>query len=486
MKKHHSIAYAFLFVLSILSFSKSQAQTCSGVISNGQNLVTNYDFTQVYSDWTHSPSYIEFTPCGSSCYSVPGRIYAGDNSIDFNQAFKTAGTTAIPDHSPSGDNMMLMVDGICTAGINLWSQSNIPLAANTNYYFSIWVTSLYNTSPYGTLQFNINGTSLPTTISAPGVIGQWVKYTAVWNSGLTPPATATISIQNTTTTGCQTAVDFAVDDITFTPGCDFGTPGPSPDLGPDFTICGKTVPFNINAGLTAAAAARPDITYNWYKNGVLQAAASGLGAGFYNYSVTSAGDYSVCVDSAGSCPKSDLLTITSSYSIDLGPDLVLCTPTTAVLDAVYTGPGVTYQWSLNASQITGATVRSYSVTTPGTYSVSVSDPICGIQTDNVVVTTTAAVPVNGTFCPVASGGTGSASLAVTGTGKYKWWDAYTGGTVVAKGSSYAPTGLTGAGPHTFYVEDTSTFKLTIGPPVTGNGFTNVANVNSNESKNLLV
>ena len=481
MKKSLSRAFAFVFFVSLISYQKSAAQLCSGTISNGQNLVTNYDFTQAYSDWTHDAAYSEFTPCGSSCYSVPGRIYAGNNSLDFNQAFKMADGSRIPDHSPSGDNMMLMVDGICNLGVNLWAQSNIPLAANTNYYFSIWVTSLSNTTPSGTLRFNINGNALPTTISAPGVVGQWVKYTAVWNSGLTPPATATISIQNTTTTGCQTAVDFAVDDITFTPGCDFGTPGPSPDLGPDFTICGKTVPFNINAGLSAAAAARPDITYTWYKNGILQT--TGLGPSFYNFSVNSAGTYSVCVDSAGSCPKSDIVTITNSYSIDLGPDVTLCSPVTTTLDAVYTGPGVTYQWFMNSNPIAGASGRTLTVTVAGNYSVTVTDPVCGVQSDAIVISSNAATPVNGTYCPSTGGVT---SLSVTGTGKYKWWTAPTGGTVVATGPSYTTPALSAPGPHTFYVEDTSTFKLTLGPPAVGNGFTNVTNISSNDSKNLLV
>jgi hypothetical protein len=467
------IALAFLLITD-----KAFSQTCSGTVSNGQNLVTNGDFSQGYTGWTHDPAYIEYTPC-SGCYSVPGRIYAGSNPNSFNNAFPNE-----PDHtSTSADNNFLMVDGICTEGINLFSQSNIPIAPNTNYYFTVWITSLSSTSPYGTLNFNINGVDLPTTISAPGTPGTWIKYTASWYSGLTPPATTSISIQNTTTTGCNTAVDFGIDDISFSPGCEFGGPGPLPDLGPDFSICGKTLPFNINPNFNAATAARADITYKWYKDGVLQT--TGLGPSFYNYSVSAPGTYTVCADSAGNCPKSDILNISNSFSIDLGPDLTLCNPITAALDAGYSGSGVTYQWYKNSVAINGETNKTLTVSNPATYSVDVTDPSCGVKSATITITTSAAVPNDSTFCPTVRGGV--THLSVTGTGKYKWWSTASGaGTVLATGNSYTTPSLAAPGPYTYYVEDTSTFALTVGPPATGNGFTGAANMGALDTKSRLI
>ena len=484
--KHLLASIAIGITLLIMTNSSSNGQACSSNLSNGINLVTNYDFSQKYTGWTHDAGYTNYTPCGLSCWSSPGNVYAGDNQWDFNGAF-----TTFPDHSPSADNNMLMVDGICQLGVNLWSQSGIPITPNTNYFFSIWATCLKTTAPYGTLRFDINGTPLGVVITADGnsgsgpTVGNWVKYTATWNSGLTPPPTATISIQNTTVTGCNTAVDFAVDDITFTPGCDFGSPGPVPNLGADFTICGKTVPFNINPGFNAPTAARNNITYTWFKDGVQQT--SGMGPAFYNYSVSTFGTYAVCVDSAGSCIKTDMITITNSYSINLGPDLVLCNPTTATLDAGYTGPGVTYQWSFNGNPISGAINKTHTLSMPGTYSVSVTDPVCGVQTSQLAITTNAAIPVDATFCPVSSGGTGIAALSVIGSGKYKWWNSPTSinpANIVGKGSSFNTPPLTAT--TTYYVEDTSTFALTVGPPAVGNGFTNVASMGPNANQNLLV
>ncbi len=486
--KHIYYFSVFAFLSFIFNIKIANGQACSSTLSNGINLVTNYDFSQGYTGWTHDPGYTNYTPCGLSCWSSPGNVYAGDNQWDFNGAF-----TTFPDHSASADNNMLMVDGICQLGVNLWSQSGIPLTPNTNYYFSIWATCLKAQAPYGTLRFDINGTPLGVTITADGnsgsgpTVGNWVKYTATWNSGLTPPATATISIQNTTITGCNTAVDFAVDDITFTPGCDFGTPGPVPNLGADFTICGKTVPFNINPGFNAATAARADITYTWFKDGVQQT--SGMGNAFYNFPVSTFGTYAVCVDSAGSCKKTDMITITNSYSINLGPDLVLCNPTTATLDAGYTGPGVTYQWSFNGTPISGATNKTLSLTLPGTYSVSVTDPVCGLQSSQLNISTNAAIPVDATFCPVASGGTGKANLSVIGSGKYKWWNHPTSTNpvnVVGTGNNFTTPILVAT--KIYYVEDTSTFALTVGPPAVGNGFSNVASMSAGtgDPGNLLV
>src|SRR6185437_12881114 len=122
-----------ILVSLILSlFNKSIAQNdslgqdCNFTTPNGQNLITNGDFSQGYTGWTHDAQYIQFTPC-SNCYSVPGNIYVGTTPTDFNHAF-----TNFPAHNTKSSGF-LMVDGICQHGVNLWSQNNIPIAPNTNY-----------------------------------------------------------------------------------------------------------------------------------------------------------------------------------------------------------------------------------------------------------------------------------------------------------------------------------------------------------------
>jgi gliding motility-associated-like protein len=358
-------------------------QNCSGVVSNGQNLVINGDFSQGYTGWTHDPAYTVFTPC-NSCYSVPGRIYAGANPNNFNHAFSNQ-----PDHSATSDSRFLMVDGICQTGINLWSQSNIPIVPNTNYFFSVWITSLDNTFPYGTLRFDINGSPLGTTISAPGIPGTWVKFTAFWNSGPNPPTSVTISIQNTTTTGCDTAVDFGVDDISFSPGCEFGTPGPLPNLGADFSICTKTVPFNINPQFNAATAASNNVRYTWYKNGIAQD--TGFGSPFYNYAVTSAGTYAVCVDSGGSCPRTDILTILPAPVSNAGNDQKVCNAAIATLNGNAIPSGATGTWSIVSGTGHISNIHDSASTVTGigagdlVLSWTISDSPCPLSSSTVTI-----------------------------------------------------------------------------------------------------
>jgi hypothetical protein len=374
----HIILCGLFAAVNICNTAFAQVN-CTGTVSTGQNLVTNGDFSNLYSGWTHDPAYTNYAPC-STCYSVPGNIYAGSVPSSFNQAFAN-----IQDHSTSGDNNFLMVDGICTVGIDLWKQTNIPIVPNTNYYFSVWITSLSpaDTSISGTLNFNINGVDLSTRIAAPGVVGQWVRFPGVvWNSGLNPPSTISISIQNTTVNGCATAVDFGIDDITFTQGCDFGVTGPQPNLGADFPICGRTLPFNINPNFKTATAASPNMTYTWYKDGVQQT--KGMGPSFYNFSVTTApapgssNTYSVCVDSAGSCPKLDEIVINNSTtppSRAWSPDSVFCTgSTSSVRLRIVGGSGSNLKWYTGscggtqvASNTTGAEVSVTAPTVTTTY-----------------------------------------------------------------------------------------------------------------------
>src|SRR5690606_21747870 len=120
------------------------------------------------------------------------------------------------------------------------------------------------------------------------------------------------------------------------------------------------------------------------------------------------------------------------FSVDIGPDIVLCNPASATLDAGFTGPGVTYQWFLDGVAIAGATSQTYFLNTPGTYRVEVTDPACGMRSDEAIVTTNAAVPVNATYCIDGS----TADVSVIGTGNYKWFDAAVGGTELAKGPNY--------------------------------------------------
>jgi hypothetical protein len=477
--------FVSLFILLEFTSIELQAQCTSGIVL-GQNLVTNGDFSQDYTGWTFDPAYSIFTPCGN-CYSVPGKIYAGIKPSVFNPG---GFTTDFPDHSPSADNKFLMVDGLCTSGVILWSQT-INVIASTTYYFETYITTLSAPTPHGSLQFYVNGLPIGSSFSPTNTIGQWTLASFTWLSAGAGPAT--ISIVNTETTGCQTAVDFAIDDISFTPGCAFSAVGPVPNLGPDQSICGKGGSITLNSNVPHNGTT----TVTWTNSGVGSTVAPiPTGTGLlapYTTVINAAGTYTVCVSDGGSCVRSDVIVVTASYTINLGPPITLCNPVTANLDALYTGPGVTYQWyqaaMIPADTLPGGKTSTYTATFPATYFVKVTDPICGVQTSSVVISTQAATPTNGVFCGTAKGGSGTTTLSVSGPGgtKYKWWSTPgpVGGTKLAVGTSYSPTGLTGPGPYTYYVEDTSSFKGTVAAPATfaTSTFTNVANVGPTDGNN---
>jgi hypothetical protein len=487
--RNMNVKSCIVFIMGIFFafYAHGQGATCNANYSSGTNLVTNYDFSQGYAGWTYDATqYTAFTACGSSCYSVPGKIYVGTNPGQFNAAF----TSPMADHTGTADNTFLMVDGVCTPNINLWKQT-VTISANTNYFFSVWVTSLDATSSSqpATLQFVINGSVQVGTITANQTPGTWQQYTVIWNSGAVSGAIP-IEIQNITTLNCSTGVDFGVDDITFTPGCQFGSPGPTPNLGPDITICGKTTPFNINPNFPLATQNSNNVHYYWYLNGA--PVTNGTGPSFYNLSVSAGGTYQVCVDSSGSCTKSDVLVISTTYTVNLGGPYTLCNPATQLLNAVYTGPGVTYQWYKNgtvaADTIQGAKSSTYNVTSAGTYYVIVHDPICGNVTASAVVTSNAPTPVNTTFCPSPSG-SGNATFSVTGGGTYYWYSSATAPNnpaLAGPTNTYNATGLTGAGPYTFYAQDSTPTAGTAGPPATGNGFTGLYGVNPGATNGLMV
>jgi hypothetical protein len=451
-----------ILALFFASTSILNGQTCPTTLQTGQNLVANPDFSQGYTGWTHDAGYTEFVSGNSN----PGIIYAGSSAHFFNPG----GFTDYDDHTPApnNDNMMLMVDGLCTVGVKLWSQSNIPITPNTRYYFSVWISSLKNNpTDQGHLRFDINGTDLATAVNAP-IAGQtWVQFETFWDSGPTPPATATISIENTTTTGCATEVDFAIDDINFIPGCSFADAGAQPSLGGNTTICGKGGSITLDAGIPVGL--RTATTQVYWSDGV--GGGTGTNPAFYSKTITTPGTYSVCVKQGSSCLKSDVVVISGTFSVDLGPDVVLCSPASKTLDAVFTGPGVKYKWYKSYPTRAGGndSSQTFFVNTSGTYRVEVIDPICGTQWDEVIITSNAPVPTNATFC---SPSTVNLSVSPVNSGKYKWWKTSTGTTpadLLQKGGASYSFAASGTTNYTYYAEDTSSFRTTIGPPLTNTG-----------------
>ncbi len=107
------------------------------------------------------------------------------------------------------------------------------------------------------------------------------------------------------------------------------------------------------------------------------------------------------------------------------------------------GPATSYAWS------NGATTPTITVSNSASISCTAVSPTCGTQTtptvDINVATTSAPVALGDTSC-----GAGSVTLTATGGGTLRWYDAPSGGTEVATGSTFSTPVLSST--TTYYVE----------------------------------
>ncbi|MES3019565.1 MAG: gliding motility-associated C-terminal domain-containing protein [Bacteroidota bacterium] len=164
-------------------------------------------------------------------------------------------------------------------------------------------------------------------------------------------------------------------------------------------------------------------------------------------------DYKVSGNQNTVCtgPKSDTVRVYTSppLTVAISPaNPTICSGASVTLTATPGGglPGYTYSWN------TGATTPSITVSSPGTYTVSVMDQLsgCPAAVQQVVVGTSsppAAPTASGTtVCP---GATATLTASAPG-GTYSWYAVSSGGTALGTGPSFTTPPLTST--TTYYVE----------------------------------
>lgn len=134
---------------------------------------------------------------------------------------------------------------------------------------------------------------------------------------------------------------------------------PSVNLGPDFTIC-----LGQSATLDATTSGA---NYLWSDNSTNA-----------TLTVTQAGSYSVIATING-CSSADTVIVTTDAlpTVNLGPDLTLCSPQSATLDASF--PNVNYLWQDNSTN------AAFTATQTGSYHVALTNN-CGTVSDTVQIT----------------------------------------------------------------------------------------------------
>ena len=193
------------------------------------------------------------------------------------------------------------------------------------------------------------------------------------------------------------------------------TPDTAVTVSGSTTICqGKTVTFNAATGT--------GISYQWLLNNNIIAGATNA-----SYAANAAGNYRVRVSNGICADTSGARTVTvipiPVSAVTAGGPTTICSGRNVVLSGPAPVSGVTYQWQLNAANISGATAQTYTATAAGAYRLILANGACADTSAGVTVTVnpsptatiTAAGPVN--FCTG-----GSVVLnANTGTGfTYKW------------------------------------------------------------------
>ncbi len=180
--------------------------TGANVVTNGSFTLGNVGFTSQY-----TYRYVGQNGLGNLCCGVLSA--EGTYAIDNNPRDVHANFSSFTDHT-NGSGNMLIVNGSPTNNLTVWTQ-NIPIIANTDYVFSVWVTSASPANP-AQLQFSINGSQLGTTIVPSGTAdGSWQYFTTTWNSGNVSGLSIPIALVNKNTVA--NGNDFAIDDIVFAP-----------------------------------------------------------------------------------------------------------------------------------------------------------------------------------------------------------------------------------------------------------------------------
>ncbi|MBN2682984.1 MAG: gliding motility-associated C-terminal domain-containing protein [Bacteroidales bacterium] len=205
--------------------------------------------------------------------------------------------------------------------------------------------------------------------------------------------------------------------------CDF-----APDLGDDVSVC---------SGSNVVLDPGPGTSFSWDPGGQTTP----------TISVNTPGTYSVTVTDANGCTGTDeiIVSIGSTLTPDLGPDVSFCAGNSVTLD-----PG-TYD---NYSWTGGSTDPTLEVTTSGTYSVTVSDGVGCSGTDQIVVTVNPVPTISFSIDSIECFGDAT-TISYTGSGvagdTYTW--DFDGGTI-ASGSGMGPYSVSwgSAGVHTISLE----------------------------------
>lgn len=357
----------------------------------GNELIVNGDFESGNTGFSSMYLYDDVSPLNQSCY------YVSPNGNALNNGWSNC-----EDHSfGNGTGHMLLLNGAPDPNTTLWCQS-VNVTPNTNYQFSAWATSVYNSNP-PVLQFSINGTMLATPFSVALPPCSWQQFYQIWNSGIHTTADICIVNQNTIASGN----DFAIDDISFSAVIPQTAtvavtviPGIPVSASNDTTIC-----IGTSATLTATGAT----DYIWSPPTGLSATTGTQVTASPAVTTT----YTVTGSDNGCTGQAQVIVTVNNLNLIASATPTLCGLNNGSATAVPGGGtgAYTYQWSTNPVQHT-----AYISNLPAdNYTVTVSDGICTLSATVTVNNSSGPVPTLTNSTPADCGlAIGSATVSTTG------------------------------------------------------------------------
>ena len=241
------------------------------------------------------------------------------------------------DATASGDYSVTTVITGCTSTSTLFTVTElIPTIVSTGGVTTLCPgSSLTLTASAGTsFQWQLNGANIAGATSQTYAATQAGAYTVI-----------------VTDVGCTSiSIAFVITEIIPT----------ITSAGGSLTLCpGSTLTLTASVG----------VSYQWQLNGTNIA-----GATNQSYDVTQGGSYTVIVNDGACTSTSAAFVITEIVPIitSAGGSTTLCPGSTLTLTS---SVGISYQWQLNGTNISGAINQTYDITQGGSYTVVVTDAI---------------------------------------------------------------------------------------------------------------
>ena len=312
-----------------ITVGTSGIYTCQVSYPTG-NLVTNGSFSGGNTGFTTQFNY-------NSTLTNDGNYWIGANAATYH-----------PQWNGTGNGQFMLVNaGWMQPGWRFWCQT-LPVCPGQTYTISFRAASLASSNP-PTLAWFVNNSWTGDDLIPPGAQGLWQTLTTSWTA---PAGVTSADFCVQVSSGHGIGNDFGFDDVAISATVVLTdavqvtvTPLPVVDLGPNSTLCtGQSLVLD---------AAVPGGTYVWQD-----------GSTDPDFVVNGPGNYNVAVTANG-CTASDAVTVNYNAVpvVNLGPDQTLCSGQNLNLNVFQ--PGGTYTWQ------DGSNAPSFTVTGPGTYSVTV-------------------------------------------------------------------------------------------------------------------